>query len=112
MEEWEFPLKSMETKDDSSQAIIPFNCFFDACSKASLRFSVVVLLRSWATKSTIDTVGVGTRSEYPSNRPARSGITKDNALAAPVVVGMIFCPAARARRKSLWARSRMRWSLV
>ena len=32
--------------------------------------------------------------------------------AAPVVVGMTFCAAARARRRSLWGTSRMRWSLV
>ena len=31
---------------------------------------------------------------------------------APVVVGMMFWPALRARRGSLWATSRMRWSLV
>ena len=39
-------------------------------------------------------------------------MTRASALAAPVVVGMMFWPAARARRGSLWATSRMRWSLV
>ena len=39
-------------------------------------------------------------------------MTSASALAAPVVVGMMFRPAARARRGSLWATSRMRWSLV
>ena len=94
-------MKSMETKPDFSHAMIPLNCFLQAVSRTFLRSSVVVLLLSSATKSTTDTVGVGTRSEYPSKQPARSGITSDRALAAPVVVGMIFCPAARARRRSL-----------
>ena len=31
---------------------------------------------------------------------------------APVVVGMMFCAAARARRRSLCMKSRMTWSLV
>ncbi len=34
------------------------------------------------------------------------------ALAAPVVVGMMFSAAARARRRSECGKSRMRWSLV
>ena len=34
------------------------------------------------------------------------------ALAAPVVVGMMFVAAARARRRSLCGKSRMTWSLV
>ncbi len=63
-------------------------------------------------KSTTETVGVGTRRLKPSNLPLRSGITRARAFAAPVDVGMMFWPAARARRGSLWATSRMRWSLV
>src|SRR6058998_1124321 len=34
------------------------------------------------------------------------------ALAAPVEVGIMDCPAARARRRSLWGRSRIFWSFV
>src|SRR6185295_1781975 len=34
------------------------------------------------------------------------------ALAAPVEVGIIDTAAARARRRSLWGRSRIFWSLV
>ena len=47
-----------------------------------------------------------------SRRPSISGITSPMALAAPVVVGIIETPAARARRRSLWGRSRRRWSFV
>ena len=65
-----------------------------------------------AVKSTTLTVGVGTRRLKPSNLPLRSGITSASAFAAPVVVGMMFWPAARARRGSLWATSRIRWSFV
>ena len=39
-------------------------------------------------------------------------MTRASAFAAPVVVGMMFRPAARARRGSLWATSRIRWSFV
>ena len=63
-------------------------------------------------KSTTETVGVGTRRLKPSNLPLRSGITRASAFAAPVEVGMMFWPAARARLGSLWATSRIRWSLV
>ncbi len=65
-----------------------------------------------ATKSTTLTVGVGTRSEKPSKRPFSSGITSASARAAPVPVGMMFCPALRARRRSLWTTSSTFWSLV
>src|SRR6188474_2492269 len=34
------------------------------------------------------------------------------AFAAPVEVGIMDWPAARARRRSLWGRSRIFWSLV
>src|SRR4051812_4439979 len=34
------------------------------------------------------------------------------ALAAPVEVGIMDRPAARARRRSLWGRSRIFWSFV
>jgi len=46
-------------------------------------------------------VGVGTRSETPSNLPFTSGSTRPVAFAAPVVVGMMLRAAARARRRSL-----------
>ena len=41
--------------------------------------------------------------------PASSGMTLATAWAAPVEVGMMLQAAARARRGSLWAMSRMRW---
>ena len=83
-----------------------------ASRNASLSSSRVVSRSSSAVKSTTETVGVGTRRLKPSNLPLRSGITSARAFAAPVEVGMMFWPAARARRGSLWATSRIRWSLV
>ena len=44
--------------------------------------------------------------------PFISGITRPTALAAPVVVGIMFIAAARARRMSLWIMSAQFWSLV
>jgi len=38
--------------------------------------------------------------------------TTNSVVAAPVVVGMMFNPEARARRKSEWGISKTFWSLV
>ena len=54
----------------------------------------------------------GTRKAKPSSFPFISGITSPTARAAPVEVGMMFAAAERARRRSEWGASRMRWSLV
>ena len=56
--------------------------------------------------------GTGTRIAMPSSLPLSCGSTSAVAFAAPVVVGMMFCAAARARRRSLCTPSRMTWSLV
>ena len=40
------------------------------------------------------------------------GRTRATAWAAPVLVGIMFRAAARARRRSLWGASRTRWSPV
>ena len=65
-----------------------------AARNAALSSStLVVAARRSAVKSTTLTVGVGTRRLKPSNLPLRSGMTRASALAAPVVVGMMFWPA-------------------
>ncbi|KAF5030519.1 hypothetical protein DSECCO2_637280 [anaerobic digester metagenome] len=92
--------------------MMPFSGPSAAAFRVARSSSVVVGFSSSATKSTMDTVAVGTRRLMPSNLPFISGMTLATALAAPVEVGMMFCAAARARRRSLWGRSRMRWSLV
>ncbi|CAB4590657.1 unannotated protein [freshwater metagenome] len=65
-----------------------------------------------ATKSVIEPVGTGTRSEVPSSLPFIDCITRLVARAAPVLVGMIFMAAARARRRSLCGPSTNDWSPV
>ena len=56
------------------------------------------------TKSTMDTLAVGTRIARPFSLPASDGITRPMALAAPVLVGTIFCAAARASHLSAGVR--------
>ena len=53
------------------------------------------------TKSTRETVGVGTLTENPFNLPSNCGKTFATAFAAPVVVGIIDSAAALALLKSL-----------
>ena len=106
------PLKSIETSGSSDTPRMPLSGPAAAVRKASLSASTDVGRLTVAVKSTTLTVGVGTRRLKPSNLPFRSGMTRASALAAPVVVGMMFWPALRARRGSLWATSRMRWSFV
>src|SRR2546427_5623362 len=74
--------------------------------------AAVASLSSSTVRSIIDTFGVGTRMAIPSNLPLSWGSTRCRALAAPVLVGTIETAAARARRKSLWGRSRSCWSFV
>src|SRR5438093_7340208 len=47
-----------------------------------------------------ETSGVGTRIATPSSFPLSSGNTRPIAFAAPVDVGIMESPAARARRRS------------
>ena len=46
--------------------------------------------------------GTGTRIPQPPITSVNSGKTFVKAFAAPVVVGIMDCPAALALRKSLW----------
>jgi len=63
--------------------------------------TVTPVFSKLATKSTMDTFGVGTRMARPLSFPESSGSTRATALAAPVVVGIKFMAAARALRRSL-----------
>ena len=65
-----------------------------------------------ATKSTIETSGVGTRRARPFIFPASSGNVSVAATAAPVVVGIMLKAAALALLRSLCCMSSSRWSLV
>jgi hypothetical protein len=105
-------LKSFDTNGSWQYSRIPAKGPPAACRRARLTSSTVTGPASSATRSTTDTLGVGTRKAIPFKRPASSGNTFPTARAAPVVVGMMESGAARARRGSSWGRSRIRWSLV
>src|ERR1039457_7186382 len=100
------PQKSIDTNSSVLYARIFFigpsaarrNALFTDSTVAG--FSVVIV------KSTTLTFGVGTRLAYPSSLPFTSGITRFNAFAAPVEVGIMERAAARARRKSLCGKSK------
>src|SRR6266566_3995340 len=68
---------------------MPLSAPAAACLKASFTSSLLVSLRSVATKSTTETVTVGTRSDMPSKRPLSSGITRASARAAQVAVHLV-----------------------
>ena len=86
--------------------MIPLSGPADARLNAAFTSSLVTSRPSTATKSTTETVGVGTRKEMPVNLPLSSGITRATALAAPVSAGTMFMAAARASRGSLDTTSR------
>ena len=67
---------------------------------------------SCTTRSVTEPSMTGTRIAIPSSLPLSSGSTSAVARAAPVVVGMMFCAPARARRRSLCMKSSITWSLV
>ena len=113
MEEYVEPLKSVETSGKSLYSRIPFREPSAAAFKAPFTSAAVnPCFSTVTTKSTRDTLGVGTRMASPFNFPFSSGITRETAFAAPVVVGIIETAAALARLRSLWGKSRRRWSPV
>ena len=92
--------------------MMPFMPFSEAALKMLFTSSLVVARLTSSTMSTTDTLGVGTRKAMPLSLPFIGGYTKATAVAAPVLVGTMFTAAARARRRSRWEASRMRWSPV
>src|SRR5207253_6478242 len=87
---------------------MPFMGPFAAAFKAAFTESLLAGLSTKTVRSTTLTLGVGTRMAYPSSLPFSSGMTRCNALAAPVELGIMLRAAARARRKSLCGRSSRR----
>ena len=72
-----------------------FGSFFQSCVYF---FNSYVNFKLRTTRSVTDTLGVGTRIAIPFNLPLSSGRTRPIAFAAPVLEGMMFSAAARARR--------------
>jgi hypothetical protein len=112
IDECGLPRKSIETSGSSQTWRIPFKGPSAAFFIASLMPSAVASLASITERSTTETSEVGTRRAKPSRRPLSSGSTSPMARAAPVLVGIIETAAARARRRSLWGKSSVTWSLV
>ena len=105
MDECGSPLKSTETSGFFDSSRMPLSGPPAAASNAAFTSSALAGFSTSATRSTTETFGVGTRMAIPSSFPFRSGSTSPTATAAPVVVGIIDTPAARARRRSLCGRS-------
>src|SRR4051812_43674188 len=103
---------SEDTIGSSVYSRMPLSWPCAAFRNASLTSSLVTSRSRSITRSVTEPVGTGTRIAMPSSLPLSCGMTSAVALAAPVVVGMMFSAAARARRRSLCGKSRMRWSLV
>jgi hypothetical protein len=95
-------LKSLETRGSLLYSRMPFRSVSEASFAAALISSSVVARLATKTRSTRDTLMVGTRIEYPSSLPFRCGSTRPTAAAAPVLVGIWFMLAERARRRSSW----------
>lgn len=112
IEECGFFVKSTETSGVSHTSRIPFNSPKAASIKALFISSAFVSLESSQTRSTTETVGVGTRIAMPFSFPFSSGKTSPTADAAPVVVGIIDKAAERALLKSLCGASSSLWSEV
>ena len=106
------PAWSLETRGRSEYLMIPFMAPSADALSTALTSSLLVPRATSSTMSTTDTLGVGTRMAMPLSLPFIGGYTRATAWAAPVEVGTIFTAAARARRRSRWLASRMRWSPV
>ena len=112
IDECGLPLKSADTSSSSVASRMPRSPPAAASRKASLTVCGVAGFSSSATRSTTETLAVGTRMAMPSSLPLSFGSTRPTAVAAPVVVGIMLTAPARARRRSLCGKSWIGWSLV
>merc|ERR1712000_280363 len=80
---------------------MPLSSPSEASFKAFLISSQVAGFSRTQVRSTTETLEVGTRMDMPVSFPLRDGITLPTALAAPVLLGMMFWAAVRPPRQSL-----------
>ena len=99
---------SVDTIGSSVYWRIPFIGPSAACLTTALISSLEAAVFSSTVRSVAEPVGTGTRMAYPSSLPFKCGRTRAIAFAAPVLVGIMFIAAARARRRSLCGKSRIR----
>jgi hypothetical protein len=112
MDECGFPTTSCETIGSSVYSRMPRSAPSEAVRIAWFTDATVAGRDTVRTTSTRDPFETGTRTESPSIFPWSDGRTSPIAFAAPVEVGIMDSAAERARRRSLWGASWMRWSLV
>jgi hypothetical protein len=105
-------MTSEETSGSSVNWGIPASGPSAALRKAALTSSRLDAPRGVTVRSARLPQGTGTRRANPVGFPFKSGLTSPTSLAAPVVVEMMFCAAARARRGSLSTPSTRSWLLV
>ena len=91
----------METMGSSVYCKMFFRVVSDANLKALLIASIVTSFFTFIVISVKEPFGTGTRIPQPPMAEANAGKIFVSAFAAPVVVGTIDCPAARALRRSL-----------
>ena len=97
MQECGLPMMSLETSGSVQYSRMPLSGPSAAVLIAALTWSLVAVVFSRAVRSVTEPTGTGTRSEKPVSLPFNSGMTSPTALAAPVLEGMMFTAAARAR---------------
>ena len=95
-----FPTISIDTIGSSVYSRIPLKDELAASLKAVLMASTEVSSLTLNVMSVSEPLITGTRMPQPPIFSANSGKILVSAFAAPVVVGMIDCPAARALLKS------------
>merc|ERR1712157_275289 len=79
-------MKSLETKGCSSKLMIPFIGPSAAALMAAFTSSFEVFLLTFTTRSTTETLGVGTRKAMPLSLPLNCGSTSATAqVAVPTV---------------------------
>ena len=101
IDEWGLPIISDETMGVSSYCRIELSRSVALASFTAWRMSSALTFVFNSTfRSTIYPSETGTRMAMPSNLPLSSGKTIPTALAAPVVVGIMFSAAALLRRQS------------
>src|SRR5690606_12709511 len=112
IQEWVLPTISMETMGSSVYSIICLYLFNDAFLNALFISSIETVLFTLKVMSVKEPFITGTLMPQPPITLCKSGKIFVSALAAPVVVGTMDCPAALALRKSLWGWSCKLWSVV
>ncbi|KAJ1078497.1 hypothetical protein K5549_000679 [Capra hircus] len=82
----------------------------DACFTTFFISSYLAGFSRQQVRSTMDTLGVGTRKAMPVSFPLSSGMTLPTALAAPVEAGMMFWVAVMAWTVVIRPSTMPKWS--